>query len=149
MMKAQISLIHDYIEEIRLDSAREHFEYEHFPFIQNILNGFTMNEQEDCIKEIFSWSEFHLYTIADFLNTTGFQFKGALDSGYVFCTCFAKINNVGFLTYLGQDLEIQLKFCKRDLPFQEIMDNIYIVIANTKDEEWIEHYLQIIENIIH
>lgn len=146
-MKDQFSVIHNYIEGMSLDSPPEHFEYDHFPFIQEVLNGFTGDEQDDCIKEIFSWSEFHWYTIADFLSTTGFQLKGELDSGYVFCECFAKINNVVYLTYLGQSLEIQLNFCKRDWPIQEIVSNIYIIIASLKDEKWMDHYFKIIENI--
>ncbi|PQA92354.1 hypothetical protein B0A69_15010 [Chryseobacterium shigense] len=148
-MKHKFLEIKDYIDGISLDHAQEHFEDNHFPFIQNRVSGLTTQEEEDFIEFVFNWSDFQMYIISYLLDHTNFKLKGKYHSGYVFCECFSKINNVDYLKLLAQSLELELTFCKNKigLSINEITNNLYWVINTIKDKSWIDSYLKIIENL--
>ena len=148
-MKDTYLEIKDYINRMLIDEYQEHFEYEHFPFMQNILNNFTVEEENNLVEDIFTWTNHQKYVIAYFLETTNYKLKGKYNSAYVFCECFSAIEGVEYLAHLSQNLEIQLMFCKNkeDLSIEKIVNNLYVVINHTKDTDWIEHYLKIIDEI--
>lgn len=148
-MKDQFLTLKNYISEINLDDPQEYFEYDHFPFIQNILHDLTPEEQNDFVNEVFTWSDYEQYIIACFLSSTDFKLQGKYDSGYVFCECFSKIGEVKYLIDLAQNLDIQLIICKsrNDLSVSSIINNLYTVINSIKDVNWIDHYLEIIDRI--
>lgn len=147
-MKYDFLKIKNYIEEINIYDTQENFEYDHFPFIHSVLSVFSVKEQDDFVENLFTWSEYDLYIISYFLYSTNFKLKGKYNSGYVYCECFSKINELNYLQYLAGDLEIQLVFCnnKNSLSVNEIVSNLYLVIQNTKDVNLIDNYLKIIES---
>lgn len=148
-MKDQFLIIKNYINEISLDDPQEYFEYDYFPFIQNVLNDLTSKEQDNFAEKVFTWPKYEQYIIAYFLSSTDFKLKGKHDSGYVFCECFSKIDEVEYLTDLAQNLEIQLIMCKNknELSVPSIINNLYVVINSIKDVSRIDHYLKIINEI--
>lgn len=148
-MKYEFLKIKKYIDGIMLDNSQEYFIYEHFPYIQNVLNIFTAKEQDYFIEELFTWSDYYLYIISEFLNSNNFKLKGKYNSGYVYCECFSKINDVEYLKYLVGDLELQLAFCnnKNELSVSGIVNNLYLVINNMKDVSVIDKYLKMIGNL--
>ncbi|WP_404984872.1 hypothetical protein ACI513_15975 [Chryseobacterium sp. M5] len=152
IMKDQFLEIRNYIDEIKLDQHEGYFEYDHFPFINNILQDLTAKQQDDFVEEVFKWTDFQMYIVSWFLHSTNFILQGKYDSDYVFCECFAKIDNVEYLEYLYQDLELHLmqrKFFKNDLSLslQDIINNLYLLINYLRDENSIDFCLKIIENI--
>lgn len=151
-MKDQFLEIRNYIDEIKLDQHEGYFEYDHFPFINNILQDLTAKQQDDFVEEVFKWTDFQMYIVSWFLHSTNFILQGKYDSDYVFCECFSKIENVEYLKYLYDDLEIHLM--KRDffdehliLSLDNIINNLYLLINHLNDDHNIDFCLRIIENL--
>lgn len=78
--------------------------------------------------------------------------QGKYESSFVFCECFAKIDNAEYLEYLYDDLAIhvmQRKFFNNDLilSIDDIVNNLYILMNHLRDENSIDACLRIIENL--
>ncbi|WP_139422000.1 hypothetical protein [Chryseobacterium mulctrae] len=151
-MKDEFLEIRTYINNISYYDSSENREYDHYPYLKGVLENFTAKQQDDFINAIFTWYDHELYFVADCLNFTDYILKGRYESSYVFCECFAKIDNVKYLEYLYQDLELHLmhrKFFKNDLSLslQDIINNLYLLINYLRDENSIDFCLKIIENI--
>lgn len=52
-MKDEFLEIRDYIDKIKLNQNEGYFEYDHFPFIKNILQDFTPKQQDDFVEQVF------------------------------------------------------------------------------------------------
>lgn len=151
-MNDQFLEIKTYIDNISSYDSSENFEYDHFPYLKNILDHFTAKQQDDFIEEVFKWEDHQLYFFADFLDFTQFILKGKYDLSYVFCECFSKINNVEYLRYIYINLEMYLmqrKFFKDDLilSVDDIVNNLYLLINHLRDENSIDFCLKMIENL--
>lgn len=138
-MKDHFSEIKNYIDEIGLYDSQENFEYDHYPYLKNILDGFTAKQHEAFVEEVFEWPDHQLEFVARFLDFTDYDLKGKYESYYVFCECFSKINNLQYLEHLSMNLEIystQRKFFKSNLSLsvQDIINNLYLLINNVKDQ---------------
>ncbi|PVV59775.1 hypothetical protein [Chryseobacterium sp. HMWF035] len=153
-MNDQFLEIKTYIDNISSYDSSESFEYDHFPYLKNILDHFTAKQQDDFIEEVFKWEDHQLYFFADFLDFTQFILKGKYNSSYVFCECFSKINNVEYLRYIYINLEMYLmrrKFFNDDLilSVDDIVNNLYLLINHLRDENSIDFCLKMIENLKH
>ncbi|WP_336730779.1 hypothetical protein [Chryseobacterium sp. VD8] len=153
-MNDQLLEIKTYIDNISSCDSSESFEYDHFPYLKNILDHFTAKQHDDFIEEVFKWEDHQLYFVADFLDFTQFILKGKYDSSYVFCECFSKINNVEYLRYIYINLEMYLmqrKFFNDDLilSVDDIVNNLYLLINHLRDENSIDFCLKMIENLKH
>lgn len=151
-MDNQFLEIKNYIDNISSNDSSEDFEYGHFPYFQNILDYFTAKQHDDFIKEVFKWSDFQLYIVSRFLNSTNYILQGKYSSDYVFCMCFSKIDDVKYLEYLYFDLELSLmqrKFFVGDLilPNDDIINNLYLLINHLRDENNIDFCLRMIKNL--
>lgn len=151
-MNDQFLEIKNYIDSISSNDSSENFEYDHFPYFKNILDHFTAKQHDDFIEEVFKWSDFQMYIVSRFLHSSDFILPGKYDSHYVFCECFSKIDNVEYLKYLYDDLELHLmqrKFFDSDLILSndDIIDNLYLLINHLRDERSIDHYLRIIDDL--
>lgn len=151
-MKEQFLEIRTYINNISYYSSSENHEYDHYPYLKGVLENFTPKQQDDFVEEVFTWYDHELHFVADCLNFTDYELKGRYESSYVFCECFAKIDDVEYLRYLYHDLELHLmqrKFFKNDLslPLQDVINNLYLLINHLKDINSIEFCIKIIENL--
>lgn len=77
-MKDEFLEIRNYIDRIKLDQHEGYFEYEHFPFINNILQNLTTKEHDDFVEEVFTWTDYQLYIIAEFLHSTNYTYKESM-----------------------------------------------------------------------
>ncbi len=150
-MKDQFSEIKNYIDEIDFYDSQENFEYEHYPYLKSILDGFTAKQHDAFVEEVFEWPD-QLDFVASFLDFTDYDLKGKYESYYVFCECFSKINNVQYLEHLSVNLEIYLlqrKFFEDNLSLsvQDIINNLYLLINNLKDQSIIDSRLKIIKDL--
>ena len=117
-MKEEFLEIRNYINNISYYDSSENTKYDHYPYLKSVLENFTPKQQDDFVEEVFTWDDHELHFVADCLNFTDYELKGKFESSYVFCECFAKIDDEEYLEYLYQDLEIHLmqrKFFKNDL----------------------------------
>ncbi len=151
-MKDELLRITNYIDNIDVNGTSENFEYDFCPFLQNILDTLTAEQQDDFIIEIFRYKDPYLYFIARFLDFADYNLKGRYLSSYVFCECFAKINDVEYLYCLYLNLEIHLmkrRFFTDDLVLSipDIINNLYLLINQVRDENSIDYCLKIIENL--
>lgn len=153
-MKDQFLEIKTYIDNISAYDTPENFEYDHFPYLKNILDHFTSKQQDDFMEEVFKWSDFQMYVVSRFLHSSDFILQGKYNSDFVFCKCFSKINNVEYLQYLYDDLELHLmqrRFFRSDLTLShdDIVNNLYLLINHLRDENSIDFCLKMIENLKH
>lgn len=151
-MKEQFLEIRNYINNISYYDSSENREYDHYPYLIGVLENFTPKQQDNFVEEVFTWYDHELDFVADCLNFTDYELKGRYESSYVFCKCFAKIDNVEYLEYLYQDLELHLmqrKFFKNhlSLPIQDIINNLYLLINHLRDENSIDFCLKMIEDL--
>lgn len=151
-MNDQFLEIRDYIDNISSYDSSENFEYDHFPYLKNILDHFTAKQHDDFIEEVFKWEDHQLCFVADFLDFTEYKLKGKYESSYVFCECFSKINNVEYLRYIYFNLEVYLmqrKFFNDDLilSVDDIVNNLYLLINHLRDENSIDFCLKMIDNL--
>jgi len=151
-MDNQFLEIRNYVDNIEYYDSSENFEYDHYPYLKNILENFTPKQHDDFVEEVFKWEDHQLCFLANFLDFTGYDLKGKYESSYVFCECFSKINNVEYLTCIYVNLEVYLmqrKFFKNDLvlSLDDIVNNLYLLINHLRDERSIDFCLKIIENL--
>ncbi|WP_262149339.1 hypothetical protein [Chryseobacterium foetidum] len=144
--------IKNYINAISLDQPQEYYEYDHFPFIVKFLDTLTPKQQDDFVEEVFTWDDHELHFVADCLNFTEYELQGKYESSYVFCECFAKIDNAEYLEYLYHDLAIQVmqrKFFKNGLvlSIDGIVNNLYLLMNSLRDESSINYCLKIIAEL--
>jgi hypothetical protein len=104
------------------------------------------------VEEVFKSADFQMYIVSRFLHSNDFILQGKYNSDYVFCECFSKINDVEYLQYLYDDLELHLmqrKFFKNDLilSINDIIDNLYLLTNHLRDKNSIDFCLKIIENL--
>ncbi|GAA5100305.1 hypothetical protein GCM10023210_38690 [Chryseobacterium ginsengisoli] len=151
-MNDQFLEIKTYIDNISSNDSSENFEYDHYPFLKNILESLTPKQHDDFVKEVFKWADYQLCFIADFLDSTDYELEGKYQSSYVFCECFSKINDVEYLRYIYINLEVYLmqrKFFKNDLilSIDDIINNLYLLVNHLRDENSIDFCLKMIENL--
>lgn len=152
MMKDQFLEIKNYIDNISSNDSSENFEYEHYPYLKNILENLTPKQHDDFVEEVFKSADFQMYIVSRLLHSNDFILQGKYNSDYVFCECFSKINDVEYLQYLYDDLELHLmqrKFFKNDLilSHDEIVNNLYLLINYLRDENSIDFCLRMIKNL--
>lgn len=151
-MRDKFLEIKNYIDEIGFYDSQENFEYEHYPYLKNILDDFTAKQHEAFVEEVFEWPDHQLEFVASFLDFTDYDLKGKYESYYVFCECFSKINDVQYLEYLFGNLEVYLtqrRFLEDhlSLSIQYIINNLYLLINNSKDQRRINSCLRIIKDL--
>lgn len=151
-MDSQFLEIKNYINEISLDQPQEYNEYDHFPFILKFLDTLTPKQHDDFVEEVFTWGNHELHFVADFLDFTSYDLQGKYESAYVFCECFAKIDDVKYLEYLYNNLAIYLmhrKFFDKGLTvsIDDVINNLYLLINHLKDQNSIDFCLKIVENL--
>ncbi len=151
-MKDELLQVKNYIDDISVKGTSENFEYDFCPFLQNILDALTAEQQDNFIGELLRCKDSCLYFIARFLDFTDYNLKGKYLSSYVFCECFAKINDLECLECLYFNLKIHLmrrRFFTDDLVLSipDIINNLYLLINHVRDGNSIDHCLKIIENL--
>lgn len=154
-MNTQFLEIRHYINYIDYKykyNSRENTEYILYPHLISILENFTPKQHDEFVEEVFTWDDHELHFVADCLNFTDYELQGKYESSYVFCECFAKIDNAEYLEYLYDDLAIQVmqrKFFKNGLilSIDDIVNNLYLLINNLRDEADIDYCLKIIDEL--
>lgn len=132
--------------------SSENREYDDYPYLIIVLENFTAKQQDDFVEELFTWDDHELYFVADCLNFTDYELQGKYESSYVFCECFAKIDNAEYLEYLYDALAIQVmhrKFFKNGLilSVEDIVNNLYLLINHLRHEGSIDYCLEIINEL--
>ncbi len=151
-MDNQFLEIRNYVDNIGYYDSSENFEYDHYPYLKTILENFTPKQQDDFVEEVFTWDDHELHFVADCLNFTDYELLGKYESSYVFCECFAKIDNAEYLEYLYHDLAIQVmqrKFFNNGLilSIDDIINNLYLLMNHLRDESSIDYCLKIIDEL--
>jgi len=151
-MKDQFLEIRNYINNIGYYNSSENTEYDHYPYRKGVLENFTPKQQDDFVEEVFTWHDHELDFVADCLNFTDYELKGRYESSFVFCECFAKIDNAEYLEYLYDDLVIhvmQRKFFNNDLilSIDDIVNNLYLLMNHLRHEASIDFCLKIINEL--
>ena len=69
-MKDELLQVKNYIDDISVKGTSENFEYDFCPFLQNILDALTAEQQDNFIGELLRCKDSCLYFIARFLDFT-------------------------------------------------------------------------------
>lgn len=154
-MDSQFLEIRHYINDVDYKykyNSRENIEYILYPYLISVLENFTPKQQDDFVEEVFTWDDHELYFVADCLHFTDYELQGKYESSYVFCECFAKINDEEYLEYLYHDLAIQVmqrKFFKNGLvlSIDDIVNNLYQLMNHLRYESSIDFCLEIIDEL--
>jgi len=77
------------------------WEYQHTPYLEEILSNLNEIETHYLSKEIFSWSEFHLYELADPIILCTNQY---LNADLLYIKIFIQIKNIEYLGYLVENV---------------------------------------------
>lgn len=92
--------IKSYITTYRNDDCGS-WEYQHTPYLTNVLSNLNEAESKRFSERIFSWSEFHLYELADPIIFCSNKY---LNSDFLYITIFIRTKNIEYLDYLVENV---------------------------------------------
>jgi len=140
--------IEEYITKNRNDSDGS-WEYEHTPHLEKSLTNLNELESEKLRVDIWNWSEFHLYEIADPII---FCDNEKLDDE-IYIRIFSEIHNTEYLDYLVENVIHYIKppyysfdrinDWEHEL-IQKLISNVSKLIR-VKGEEWEKPLIEVNE----
>lgn len=77
------------------------WEYGHTPYLTNVLGNLNETESEHFSEELLSWSEFHLYELADPIIFCSNKY---LNADLLYIKIFTKVRNIEYLDYLVENV---------------------------------------------